>query len=355
MADYFDRLAAETPSRAWVNNPTSEEIDLALAHGAVGSTTNPAFGGGLLRRAPDEAVPVINAIVADHPDTDDESLASLVQQRLAGRVVEGFRPLFEASRGTAGFVTIQGSPETDSDGERIWAEVQANRAVGDNVAPKLPATPPGFVAMERAIAQGWPIVLTEVFSLDQVEAACELYLRVTDRTGVRSPFFMSPITGILGDHLKKIATRDGLTVPARAMELAGIGLARRCAALVAERGYPVTFVFGGARIPEDLTGLVGDRHHATINWSTFAEILALDPPVERTIDAPFDPDVESLLLKTFPDVWKAWELGRLSPEEFEDFGPVQHFRASFLAGWHAVLDTIADRKTLSSRGSGSEV
>jgi hypothetical protein len=39
--------------------------------------------------------------------------------------------------------------------------------------------------------------VTEVFSLDQVKAACEIYLRVTARTGVRSPFFMSPITGIL--------------------------------------------------------------------------------------------------------------------------------------------------------------
>ena len=41
-ADYFDRLNAETPTRVWVNNPTPEEIDLAIAHGAVGSTTNPA-------------------------------------------------------------------------------------------------------------------------------------------------------------------------------------------------------------------------------------------------------------------------------------------------------------------------
>ncbi len=186
--------------------------------------------------------------------------------------------------------------------------------------------------------------MTEVFSLDQVAASCETYLRVTARTGVRSPFFMSPITGILGDHLKKLAKAQDLDVPGRAMELAGIGLSRRCAALVAERKYPVTLLFGGARIPEDLTGLVGAAHHATINWSTFAEILAMDPPIERTIDAPFDPVVEQTLLDAFPDMWKSWELGRLAPEEFEGFGPVQHFRDNFLAGWHGVLAMISERR-----------
>jgi transaldolase len=344
VVDFFSRLTSETPSRAWVNNPTIEEIELALAHGAVGSTTNPAYGGGLLRRAPDAIVPIIDSVIAEHPDANDESIANLVQQQLAGKVVDRFRPLFDTSGGTAGFVSIQGSPETDSDGDIIWAEAQMNHAIGPNAAPKLPATLPGFVALERAVSLGWPIIVTEVFSLDQVEAACLLYLHVTERTGLRSPFFMSPITGILGDHLKKIAKGQGLDVPARAMELAGIGLARRCAALVAEREYPVTLLFGGARIPEDLTGLVGDRHHATINWSTFAEILALDPPIERTIDAPLNPDVERTLLETFPDVWKGWELGRLTPDEFESFGPVQHFRGNFLADWHAVLAMIAGRK-----------
>ncbi len=342
MANYFSRLVTETPTRAWVNNPTEEEIELALSHGAVGSTTNPAYGGGLLRRAPDEVIPIVDACLG--ASEDDRVVADLVQQRLVGRIAARFRPLFDASGGTAGFVSIQGSPETDMDGERIWEEAQEGHAIGPNATPKIPATLPGFVAMERVVESGWPIIVTEVFSLDQVAAACDLYVRVTERTGVISPFFMSPITGILGDHLKKLARAQGLDVPVRSMELAGIGLARRCAALVAEREYPVTLLFGGARIPEDLTGLVGASHHATINWSTFAEILAMDPPIERTIDAALDPDLERTLLEAFPDVRRAWGLGRLTPEDFEGFGPVQHFRDNFLTGWSGVLAMIADRR-----------
>jgi transaldolase len=342
MTDYFSRLVAETPTRVWVNNPTEEEIGFALANGAVGSTTNPAYGGGLLRRSPGEVVPVVDACLP--ASDDDRVVADLVQHRLVNRITDRLRPLFDASAGTAGFVSIQGSPETDMDGERIWEEAQSGHSIAPNATPKIPATLPGFVAMERVLEAGWPIIVTEVFSLDQVAATCELYLRVTARTGVRNPFFMSPITGILGDHLKKLAKAQGLDVPVRAMDLAGVGLGRRCAALVAEREYPVTLLFGGARIPEDLTGLVGAAHHATINWSTFAEILEMDPPIERTIDAPFDPDAERILLDTFPDVWKAWELGRLAPEEFEGFGPVQHFRDAFMKGWLGVLAMIAERR-----------
>lgn len=59
---YFGWLARETPSRAWINNPTRQEIDLALAQGAVSCTTNPAFGGSLLTRSPEEIVPDIEDI-----------------------------------------------------------------------------------------------------------------------------------------------------------------------------------------------------------------------------------------------------------------------------------------------------
>ncbi len=344
MHDYFRRLIDESPTRVWVSNPTRDEAELAIEHGAVGATTNPAYCAGLLQRAPGDILPIIDACIP--ASDDDHVVADLVQRRVIERTADLFAPIFTASAGRAGYVAIQGAPEADVDGEAIWEEARAGRALGPNVAPKIPVTLPGLHAMESVVEAGWPVIVTEVFSLDQVVAACEVYLRVTARTGVRSPFFMSPITGILGDHLKAQAVAKGLSVPAPAMELAGIGLARKCAALVEDRDYPVTLLFGGARVPEDMTALVGSRHPSTIYWSTFAELAAASPPVARTIDAPFDPDVDRLLRRTFPDVERGWELGRLAPEEFEGFGPLQYFREIFAAGWRDVLATIAQRRRL---------
>jgi hypothetical protein len=81
-----------------------------------------------------------------------------------------------------------------------------------------------------------------------------------------------------------------------------------------------------------------------VNWSTIAEILAADPPVERTIDRPLDPDVERTLQNAFPDVARAWDIGRLAINEYETFGPVQHFRDNFLAGRRSVLGLVAERR-----------
>jgi len=339
---YFASLVAATPTRVWVNNPTVVEIGLALERAAVGCTTNPTYAAGLLKRAPEDIIPIVDACL--RLSLDDRVVAEMVQQRLVARLAAILRPLHEETAGRWGYVSIQGSPETDADGERIWEEVQAGHALGPNVAPKIPATLPGLMAFERAVARGWPVIVTEVFSLDQLVSCCERYLKATESSGNRPRFFVSPITGIFGDHLKKVAQQLGLDLPQRTMELAGIYLARKCEALAEQRAFPVTLLFGGARIREDLTGLVGGPTCTTINWSTFAEILDAEPPVEETITQPPDPHVERELCSAFPDVQRAWNLGSISPEEFESFGPVQHFRSAFLSGWQSLLSTIAERR-----------
>jgi len=338
-ATYFAQLLAETPTRVWVNNPTIEEIGLALARGAVGCTTNPGYGGNLLRRAPDEILPIIEAAVRE--TDDDARAADLVQQRLVARIAARFLPLFEASGGSAGFVSIQGAPEMDTRADHIEHEAREAHAIGPNVTPKIPATLAGLAAFERVVADGFPTIVTEVFSVDQFVDTNERFLAVTARTGVVPPFFMSPITGIFGDHLKLVAEREGLQAQASDMELAGVALTRACYRIAQERGYPVTILAGGARIPLDLTGLVGGAMHATVNWSTFAEVLASPEPFARGFDEPLDPDAIARLMTTFPDVRRAFEPGALTPDAYDGFGPVQHFRNVFIAGWDAVHAAIA--------------
>ena len=330
---YFSRLKESTSTRVWINNPTETEVTLALAQGAIGCTTNPQYVSGLLKRCPAQVRRVVADVVGRSRDGGVTELAERVQTALVRPVVERFRPLFDATRGTAGFVSVQGPPVADSDGESICECASRTRAIGPNAVPKIPATLPGLVAFERVVEAGWPVIVTEVFSLDQLAVVCERYLRVTARTRVRPPFVVCPITGILGDHLKKVAQREGLDVPTRELEVAGVYLARRCAALVAERDYPVTLLFGGARTAQDLTGLIGGGHQATINWATFAEILAMDPLIGETISSPPESAVVERLLEEFSDFRDGWELGRLSPELFEEFGPVQHFRGNFMSGW----------------------
>ena len=341
MSDtYFTRLRADTPTRVWVNNPTLEEIDLALAQGAAGCTTNPSYCGGLLKRAPGQVLPVIKSAAGD--GDDPETAAWNVQLALVRRIVDGFRPLFDSSGGREGFVSCQGAPEEDTDAGPILVEAHQARALGPNCTPKIPATKAGLIAFEKLVTEGSPTIVTEVFSLAQLIETNERYLAVTSRTGIRPPFFMSPISGIFGDHLKAVARRDGRVIDAQKMEMAGVILARACYEVCLQRSYPVTLLIGGARIPFDLLGLVGSKMHATINWSTFAEVLDMVPPPTASFADPIDPAVTSELERLFPDVEKALRVDGLTLGEFGEFPPVLFFRDKFIEGWHAVRDSVAE-------------
>ena len=52
-------------------------------------------------------------------------------------------------------------------------------------------------------------------------------------------------------------------------------------------------------------------------------------------------DIEAGLLSTFDDFRRAMDIDALGVDEFEEFGPVQHFRDAFIAGWNAVRDAVA--------------
>lgn len=344
MADhYFERVRVETGGRFWVNNPTSEEMDLALAHGAMGCTTNPGYGGSLVKRAPEEVLPVVRAALAE--SDDDEVVAELVQQRLVGRICERFGPLYEATDGREGFVSMQGAPERDTVGASIIEAAEAAWAIAPNATPKIPATIPGYEAFEHVVRKGSQVIVTEVFSVAQVIETCERYLRTTEATGVRPPFFMSPITGILGDHFRKLAARDGLDVPAEAMEMAGVIVSRACYEVVREREYPVTLLYGGARIELDFAGLIGGDMAATINWSTAAELVEHDLPARVSVNDPVDPAVVRTLAEAFPEMRQALDPDGLALEEFEEFGPVLHFRDAFIDGWNGVRQMIAGERS----------
>lgn len=348
---YFQQMSAETPTRVWVNNPTPDEIGLALAQGAVGCTTNPAYGGGLLKRAPDAVRPIIKDVVRG--TQDDDQAAWQVQLRLVTRVVERFTAVYEASNARHGYVSIQGAPDVDMHPDAILDEAHQGHAIGPNAAPKIPATVPGLQAFEAVVEAGYPVIVTEVFSLAQLVAMCDRYEAVTARTGIRPPFFLSPITGIFGDHLKSVASKTGVPARADELELVGVALGRASYRLVQERGYPVRLLCGGARTPIDLTGFVGAEVHCTINWSTFAQVIADPAPFTPGFQLPIDGAVIDRLGADFPDVDKALRLDGLVPEEFEEFGPVQHFRNSFVAGWNAVREAIAEERAALQTSAGT--
>lgn len=94
-----------------------------------------------------------------------------------------FRPVFDRSGGTDGFVSLEVSPELAADttatleeARRLWKQLDR-----PNVMIKVPGTAEGVPAIEELIAEGINVNVTLLFSLSGYERVMEAYLRGLER------------------------------------------------------------------------------------------------------------------------------------------------------------------------------
>jgi transaldolase len=99
------------------------------------------------------------------------------------RAAELFRPVFDASGGANGWVSLEVSPLLADDATKTIEEAARlhARAACPNLFIKIPGTPAGILAIEESIFAGLPINVTLLFSCAQYLAAAEAYLRGIER------------------------------------------------------------------------------------------------------------------------------------------------------------------------------
>jgi len=342
--NYFRRVQALTPTKFWINNPTRGEADLALTEGALGCTCNPSYCGKMLDRPKEQGyvLQVLDEVISE-VDTATSAEEEL-QRRLVGKIAEKFLPLYEHYPGEHGYVSIQGDPVHEDDAQVVIREARKNRAVSPNMCIKIPTTASGLEAMETLVAEDTPINATEVFAIQQAMDLCDLYEQVSKASGKHPKFYISHITGIYDEYLAEVVERDGINISKDILWQAGMSIARKVYQLYMNRGYPVTFIGGGARGTQHFTEMVGGDVVVTINWrGTADKLLAEDPPVVERLFNPVPKYVIDELLEKLPDYRRGFMEGGIKVEEYEKFGPVVKFRNSFLKDWNKTLNVIENR------------
>jgi transaldolase len=99
------------------------------------------------------------------------------------RAADLFRPVFDATDGVDGWVSMEVSPllANDTSGSIDAAARIRLQADRPNLFVKIPGTPEGIPAIEESIFDGVPINVTLLFSREQYLAAAEAYLRGIER------------------------------------------------------------------------------------------------------------------------------------------------------------------------------
>ena len=131
-----------------------------------------------------------------------------------------FRPVYEASGGQDGFVSLEVSPhlanetqKTVEEATRLWYLVER-----ENLMVKIPGTKAGIPAVRRAIASGINVNITLLFSIDAYEAVVEAYMSGLEHLieGGGDPsklasvasFFLSRIDTAVDKHLEGLSGAD---------------------------------------------------------------------------------------------------------------------------------------------------
>lgn len=148
--------------------------------GIRGVTANPtifaqAIGAG------DDYDPQIADLLRQGVETHD--LFEPIATQDIRQACDILRPVFDASRGSDGFVSIEVSPEkafdtraTIDEAARWWKLIAR-----PNLLVKIPATEQGLPAIEECLAAGININITLIFAVEFYERVMEAYLRALER------------------------------------------------------------------------------------------------------------------------------------------------------------------------------
>lgn len=337
---YFERVHSQTPTRMWINNASRSQADLAIGAGATGCTQNPAYTWKMMQN-PEErpyVMETLRGILKREPD-DNQALIQL-QRTLVEGIAERFMPLYEASQGRCGYVSIQGDPFDESK-ETIIRCARFNTKNLPNMTAKIPVVPGGIKAIRELAMEGIPINTTEIMTVRQALDVVEIYEDICAKVKNPAPMFYSVITGIFDEYLHKYVEEQKIDVSPDALWQAGLAVAKKTYQMVKERGSKLTFIGGGARGLHHFTEMVGADCVVTINWKgTADQLLAQDPPVVQRFWAPVPDSVLDELYEKVDQFRRAFDVHGITEEEYESYGPVVLFRSSFESAWKNALQEV---------------
>ena len=160
--------------------------------------------------------PVGTSVASRKPDADAATLFEALAIQDIREAADLLGGVYESSRGTDGFVSLEVSPHiahdpaaTIADAHRLWS------AVGrPNLMIKVPATPEGVRALEQLTADGINVNATLLFSLAHYEAVAGAYLRGLaraehpERVASVASFFVSRVDSLIDKRLDRIGTPE---------------------------------------------------------------------------------------------------------------------------------------------------
>ncbi|MET0480706.1 MAG: transaldolase [Mycetocola sp.] len=199
--------------------------ELIDTRNVVGVTTNPTIFAGALSNGESYAEQVSELAAAGKDVT--EAVFEITTADVA-RAADVFRPIYDASNGFDGRVSIEVEPRlahdaaaTIAEAKELWAKIDK-----PNVMIKIPATVEGLEAITAAIGAGISVNVTLIFSLQRYREVMNAYLTGLEQAKAAgidlstihsvASFFVSRVDSEIDKRLVAIGTDEALALKSKA-------------------------------------------------------------------------------------------------------------------------------------------
>ena len=221
------RLLSDEGVAVWLDDMSRERLvsgnlkALVRDKHVVGVTTNPTIFHKAITGTDVYDEQMANLAALDIPVAEAIRLLTTHDVRA---VCDLLRPVYDATDGLDGRVSIEVDPGLAADTRRTAAEAELLWWMVDrpNLMVKIPATEAGLPAITGALAAGISVNVTLIFSVERYEAVVGAYLdgleqahaagRDLARIGSVASFFVSRVDSEVDARLDKIGTEAALAL-----------------------------------------------------------------------------------------------------------------------------------------------
>jgi transaldolase len=342
------RTVADTPTDIWNDSCAVEELEYAIAFGAVGATANPTIVVDVWKKDASRWADRVRALAVEQPSWTEVDLAWAIVEEMSVRGARLLLPAFEASGGRSGRLSVQTNPTLFRATDLMVAQGLGFERLAPNIIVKFPATVAGIAAIEEATYRGVSINATVSFTVPQALAAAEAVeqgLRRRDVEGLQTDSMGPVVTLMMGrleDWLRALVERDGLVVDPTVLPWSGVAVFKRAYRIFRERGYRARLLGAAIRHHLHWSELIGGDVIVTLPASWQRRFNASSVEVRPRIDAPVADRVLDELATQLPDFVRAYEPDGLSSAEFDTFGASVRTLRTFIGSYHELLHLVND-------------
>lgn len=332
----------------WNDSCDPAHLAEAVAHGATGATSNPVIVEATVSANQELWLPVVRQLSQTHPDDSSEAITWKLIAEMGRQAAEILRPVYEASNGARGYLSLQVNPEYNLDTDRMIAQAQELAALAPNIAIKLPTTECGLKAAEELIARGISVNTTVSFAVAQAVAAAEAIERGLDRytaaghDASRLFPYVTIMVGRVGDSLKRTGTARGVQDRDEdALFRSGTLVFKNAAQLFQARGYRSTLLAAAYRHEVQWSEIIGPNVLQSIPYAWWNAFRTSQATVRKSVEEPIDESEVNALRETFPEFDQFYLPDGLAIEEFQTFEASAATLDQFVGGYQALVKLVA--------------